>query len=216
MTAPTITEPAAPAAARRGILVAASILYITGTIGSNLGPAWVDERPAVVLALSSRNRNLFASVPYIDPLPYAVIGFIRVFIVGVVLYYVGRWFGGRALAWTERTVGELPAIYRWFQTGVDRAGWLLVLLMPGSNLVALMAGHRRMHQRLFVPLLAIGVVLKLIVLWAGGQVFKEQIKTSLDWIDQYQWWIVGGLFAVSFLQSGRRVKARTTPSDPPS
>lgn len=168
-----------------------------------------------MLALSSRNRNLFASVPYIDPLPFALIGFVRVFIVGVVLYYVGRWYGARALAWTERQVGELPAMYRWFQTGVDRAGWLLVLLMPGSNLVALMAGHRRMHQRLFVPLLAIGVAIKLAVLWAGGKAFEDQIRSSLDWIDQYQWWIVGGLFAVSLLQSRGRVKARPAPTDPP-
>ena len=52
--------------ARRGILVSSGLLFALGTFGSNIGPAWIDERPAVVLALSSRNRNLFASVPFID------------------------------------------------------------------------------------------------------------------------------------------------------
>lgn len=193
-------------AARRLVLTVTAVLFTAGTIGSNLGPAWVDERPALLLTLSSRNRNLFGSVPFIDPVPYAVIGFLRILAAGVALYLVGRWYGHRAITWFEGQVGELPAIYRWFQTGMDRAGWLLVVLMPGSNLVCLMAGHRRMAPRQFFPLLAIGIALKLVVLWAGGKAFEDQIRTFLDWIEDYQWWIVGGLFAISFLQSFRRAK----------
>lgn len=193
--------------ARVALLTAAAALYISGTIGTNIGPALIDEHPTWVLALSSRNRNLFASVPFIDPLPYALIGFVRVFAVGVVLYYVGRWFGHRAVEWTEKQLGEMPSIYRWFEKGLDRAGWLFVLLMPGSNLVCLMAGHRLMPQRKFVPLLVVGVIGKLVLLWIGGRIFEDQIRSALDWIDDYQWWIVGGLFAVSFLQSARKMRA---------
>ncbi len=192
--------------ARRGILIGSGALFTLGTIGSNLGPAWVDERPALVLALSSRNRNLFGSVPFIDPLPYAVIGFVRILLAAVVLFYLGRWYGQRAIDWTETRVGELPPIYRWIQTGVDRAGWLLVILMPGSNIVCIMAGHRRMAPRVFVPLVSLGIVLKLAVLWAGGKALEDQIRDFLDWIEDYQWWIVGGLFALSFLQSSRQAR----------
>ena len=191
---------------RRIVLSATAILFTIGTIGSNLGPAWVDERPALLLALSSRNRNLFGSVPFIDPLPYAVIGFLRILAAGVALFLVGRWYGHRAIAWFEGQVGELPAVYRWFQTGIDKAGWLLVILMPGSNLVCLMAGHRRMSPWRFVPLLALGIVGKLVVLWAGGRAFEDQIRTFLDWIEDYQWWIVGALFALSFVQSIGRAR----------
>lgn len=196
--------------ARRAILIASGMLFVLGTVGSNIGPAWVDERPAVVLAMSSRNRNLFGSVPFIDVLPYTVIGFVRLLAAGVCLFFLGRWYGQRAIGWTENQIGELPAIYRWFQTGVDRAGWLLVILMPGSNLVCLMAGHRRMAPARFVPLLAFGIALKLVVLWAGGQAFEDQIRSFLQWIEDYQWWVVGGLFAVSFLQSSRQAR-RTLP-----
>lgn len=193
--------------ARVALLATAAVLYISGTIGTNIGPALIDEHPTWVLALSSRNRNLFASVPFIDPLPYALIGFVRVFAVGVVLYYVGRWFGHRAVEWTEKQLGEMPSIYRWFEKGLDRAGWLFVLLMPGSNLVCLMAGHRLMPQRRFVPLLAVGVVGKLVLLWIGGRIFEDQIRWALDVIDDYQWYIVGGLFAISFLQSARKMRS---------
>jgi membrane protein DedA with SNARE-associated domain len=193
--------------ARLALLSAAAVLYVTGTIGTNIGPALIDEHPVWVLVLSSRNRNLFGSVPFIDPLPFAVIGFVRVVLVGVVLYYVGRWFGHTAVDWTERQLGELPTIYRWFERGLDRAGWAFVLLMPGSNLVCLMAGHRLMPQRRFLPLLAAGTVLKLGVLWVGGNIFEDQIKWFLDVIDDYQWWLVGGLFAISFLQSARKMRS---------
>jgi membrane protein DedA with SNARE-associated domain len=193
-------------AARRIVLSITAVLFTAGTIGSNLGPAWVDDRPAVLLTLSSRNRNLFGSVPFIDVLPYSVIGFLRLLAAGLALYTVGRWYGQRAITWFEGQVGELPPIYRWFQAGMDRAGWLLVVLMPGSNLVCLMAGHRRMDPRRFVPLLALGIVGKLFVLWQGGKAFERQIRSFLDWIDGYQWWIVGALFALSFLQSFRRAR----------
>jgi membrane protein DedA with SNARE-associated domain len=195
-----------PAAVRRSVLVAALALYATGFFGSSIAPAWIENRPEAVLAMSSRNRNLFASVPFIELHWYLIIGFARVFTVGIVLYLLGRWYGRRAIDWTEGQVGEMPPIYRWFQKGVDKAGWLLVILMPGSNLVCLMAGHRLMAPARFAAYLFIGVWLKLGVLWWGGNVFEDQIRAFLDWIRDYQWWVVGGLFALSFLQSSKQAR----------
>ena len=195
-------------AARRAVLVLAGLLFAVGTFGSNIGPAWVDERPAVVLAMSARNRNLFGSVPYFNDnwLLYGVLGFGRLVLAGVTLFFLGRWYGRKAIEWTEGKVGELPAIYRWFQTGIDKAGWLMVVLMPASNFVCLMAGHRRMRPVRFVLLLSVGVLIKLVVLWVGGQIFEDQIRSFLQAIEQYQWWIVGALFAVTFFQSAKRVR----------
>ncbi len=191
---------------RRTVLVLAALFYAAGTFGSNIAPAWIDERPEVVLALSSRNRNLLGSVPFVNPLAYSLIGFVRVFTVAVVLYLVGRWFGTRALGWMEGQLGELPAIYRWSCTAMDRAGWALVLLMPGSNLVCLLAGQRRMPLRRFLVMLALGVVAKLGFLWIGGRIFDSQIRACLRFIDGYQWWLVGGLFALTFVQVGFRAR----------
>lgn len=194
------------ARARRSILLASGTLFLAGTVGSNVGPALVDEHPALVLAFASRNRNLFGSVPYIDPIPFALIGFCRILLAAVVLYYLGRWYGNRAIGWTERQVGEMPAIYTWFERAVARAGWLLFLAMPGSNLVCIMAGHQRVPVRKFVPLISLGIVVKLGVLWAGGKAFEDQIRSFLNWIEDYQWYVVAGLFLVSFLQSARHAR----------
>ena len=193
---------------RRTMLGVALALYVTGTIGSNVAFGWLDTRPELVLALSSRNRNLLGSVPFINPLAYALIGFSRVMLVAVVLYLVGRWFGPRALGWVENQLGELPSIYRWAQSAIDRVGWVVVVLMPGSNLVCLLAGHRRMDVRRFVTAAAAGTVLKLVVLWIGGKIFEDQIRAFFDFIEGYQWWLVAAAFAFTFAQAAWRARSR--------
>lgn len=189
---------------RKAILTFTSLLFVIGTIGSNIGPALVDERPQLVLILSSRNRNLFGSVPYIDLMPYLLIGFTRVLVAGVALYLVGRWYGARALGWVEGNMGELPAIYRWTERAVDKAGTVALVVMPGSNIVCLLLGHRRMPPKRFVPLLMLGIAIKLAVLWQGGKLFESQIRSFLGYIEQYQWRVVAALFVLSILQSMRR------------
>ena len=193
---------------RKFVLGFTTLLFVVGTIGSNIGPALVDENPMLVISLSSRNRNLFGSVPYIDPLAYCLIGFSRVLIAGVALYLVGRWYGGRALSWVEGNVGELPAIYKWTERAVDRYGWLALVAMPGSNIVCLLVGHRRMRPTPFLLLISLGIVIKLVTLWVGGKIFEDQIRSFLGAIERYQWWIVIALFGISFLQSARRGRPR--------
>jgi len=189
---------------RKAVLTLTTMLFVIGTVGSNIGPALVDERPRLILMLSSRNRNLFGSVPYIDLASYLTIGFVRILIAGIALYLVGRWYGTKALGWVEGNMGELPAIYKWTEKAVDRAGPAILVLMPGSNIVCLLLGHRRMPPKKFVPLLMIGIAFKLAILWQGGRIFEEQIKSFLEWIEKYQWYVVVGLFAISFLQSARK------------
>ncbi len=194
---------------RKAVLTLTTMLFVIGTIGTNIGPALVDERPKLVLLLSSRNRNLFASVPYIDLFSYSVIGFCRVLLAGVALFLVGRWYGDKATSWVLGNVGEMPAIYRWTESAVDKAGALMVVLMPGSNVVCLLVGHRKMKTQKFVPLLMLGIAIKLAVLWRGGKLFEQQIKDFLSYIEKYQWWVVGLLFVVSSLQSARKSRPKS-------
>lgn len=189
---------------RKAVLTFTTLLFVIGTIGSNIGPALVDNHPSWVLALSSRNRNLFGAVPYIDVIPYAAIGFVRILIAGIALYLVGRWYGEKALGWVEGNLGELPAIYRWTEKAVDKAGSVALVLMPGSNVVCLLLGHKKMSAGRFLPLLSIGIVIKLVTLRLGGDQFEDQIRSFLSAIEQYQWYVVAGLFGLSFFQSMRK------------
>ncbi len=189
---------------RRLIVIITSLLFTAGTIGSNIGPALVDNHPNLIIALSARNRNLFGSVPYIQPLPFFLIGFFRLLAAAVALFFVGRWFGERAIRWTEAQVGEMPRIYRWTERATVRAGWLAVLLMPGSNIVCMLVGHLRMEPKKFFALIIPAIAVRLTVLWFGGKAFEDQIRSALSWIDKYQWWVVGILFGVSFFQASRK------------
>jgi len=192
------------ALARRSVLAVTSGLFVLGTIGSNIGPALVDERPELVLLLSSRNRNLFGSVPYIDLLPYMLIGFVRVLAAAVALYFCGRYFGEKAVRWLEGQAGEPPRIYVWLERAVDKMGVWAVIIFPGSNVVCLLVGHRGMKPRTFLIFVSIGIAIKLWVLRVLGRVFESEIRSFLDFIDEYQWWLVGGLFALSLLQGQLR------------
>ena len=175
-----------------------------GTIGTNIGPALVDDRPLLVLFLSSRSRNLFGSVPFIDPLPFFFVGFFRLLVAAIALFYVGRLFGERALRWTEAQVGEMPRIYRWTERMAIRGGWVAAFFLPGSNIVCLLLGHLKLDPRKFIPAVAAGIVFRLVIMWFGGKLFEDQIRAALDWLDAYQWWLVGGLFAITFFQASRR------------
>ncbi len=196
---------------RKAVLAITSLLFIAGTIGSNIGPALVDEHPVPMLVLSSRNRNLFGSVPFTSPVPWFVIGFLRVLAAGVALFFVGRWYGERTVRWVEETVGETPAIYRWVERAVDKAGGLAVVLMPGSNVVCVLLGHRKMSFAKYLPCLVVGIVIKLIVLRIGGDIFEDQVRWFLKSIERYQWWVVIALFGVSAIQARKR-----RPLDPPA
>ena len=194
---------------RKAVLALTTLLFVIGTIGTNIGPALIDEHPRLILMLSARNRNLFGAVPYIDLMSYLLIGFTRVLIAGVAVFLVGRWYGTKTLGWVEGNMGELPAIYKWTERLVDKAGSVMVVLMPGSNIVCLLVGHRRMAPRRFVPLLVLGITIKLAVLWRGGKLFENQIKDFLSYIERYQWWVVGALFIASALQSARKGRRKS-------
>jgi len=196
---------------RKAVLAITSLLFITGTIGSNIGPALVDEHPIPVLALSSRNRNLFGSVPFTSPTTYFIVGFLRILAAGVALYFVGRWYGDRTVRWVEDTVGEMPAVYRWLERAVDKTGGIAVVFMPGSNVVCVLLGHRKLPLKKYLPCLVLGIVIKLFLLRIGGDIFEDQVRWFLKSIERYQWWIVIALFGLSALQTRKR-----RPLEPPA
>jgi uncharacterized membrane protein YgcG len=134
---------------RRAALVLTAVLFALGTTGTNLGPALVDERPRLVLLLSSRNRNLVGAVPYVDATSFFAIGFARILLAAVALYLVGRWYGDATVRWVERRAGGMPAEVRWIERVVARSQTVAVLVFPGSNVVNALVGHAKMPPRRF-------------------------------------------------------------------
>jgi len=184
-------------------------MYIAANIGSVLAPRLVKRSPEVLLATSSRIRHLLFSVPAgINPAAYGVIGFARLMLAAVVCFLLGRWYGTRGFAWLDRQMGDRrPATLRWLEAGADRVGWLFVLLMPGSNIVCALVGHRRMNPKTFFTMVTIGIALRLWWVWLAAKHWESELKDALDWIGKYQWWLIGGFLAITFIQSVRRARA---------
>jgi hypothetical protein len=124
--------------------------------------------------------------------------------------------GGPALIFENVRGSSMPVAVNLLGTVervTRRAGWAAVVVMPGSNIVCLLVGHLKMAPSRFVALAAAGVSGRLALLWFGGKAVEDQIEGAVEWVNRYQWWIVGGLFALSFAQTARR-GVPTPPIDP--
>ena len=200
---------------RLPFLIACFGILVTATnIGSIMAPTLVSRSPELLLALSSRIRHLLFAVPAgINPVAYSLIGFTRLALAGFLCFTLGHGYGARGMSWIERQLGDqTPSTFRWMQRAVDRAGAPLVVLMPGSNIVCALVGFRRMRTSLFAVCLSLGIIIRLTWVWIAAKIFEDQLTSILDWIERYQWWLVGGFLALTFLQSWR--KAASGPADP--
>ncbi len=190
-------------------------MYAAANISSVLAPRLVKSRPELLIAGSSRIRHLLFVVPEqsdgqpgISAIAYSTIGFTRLMLAATVCFLLGRWYGARGFAWLDGQLGDQrPAALRWLERAADRVGWLLLLLMPGSNIVCALVGHRGMQPKRFFGFVSAGVVLRLVWVWLAAKQWEEQLKDILDWIGRYQWWLIGGFLALTVAQSMRRSRA---------
>jgi membrane protein DedA with SNARE-associated domain len=202
-----------------------AVFYLLGFVGGWLGPSLVD-RPNVLLALDSRNRHLLAAIGAgISAAPFFLIAFARLTIADPFFYRLGMHHGEKGIAWLERqTQGNLGYI-GWIQKWFLRAGWVVVLLMP-NLLVCTLAGTCKMPFKRFAALDVVGTAGRLALFWFAGQQIRPELEDAVAWVQRYQWWLVGGLFVVSMMQSSRKAvrQARETtgtevtnppPAEPP-
>jgi hypothetical protein len=184
-------------------------LVVASNVGTILSAHLAQDQPATLLALSARNRHLLLAVAAgIGLVPYTVISFVRLLVPAVAFYMLGTDYGDRGLAWLERqSGGTKPASIRWVERGFARAALPLVFFMPGSNLVCLLAGARRMATRTYAVVLAAGIVARLAFFWFLGKAFQKPLEAVLDWLTRYQWWIAGAFLALTLIQSFRRASS---------
>jgi membrane protein DedA with SNARE-associated domain len=189
------------------LLPAVAVHHTLALLGTIFFAALVTKHPAGLLALSSRNRHLLLVVPTgIGAFAFFGIAFFRITLPAIPYYVLGRRYGSSGLAWLEREAGGTPATISWVEKAFTKAAAPVVLLMPASNVVSLLAGHRRMPARLFATLIVAGVIGRLVFFWYLGKALKDPLTTLLDWIQRYQWWIVAAFFVLSVVQSYRQVQ----------
>jgi membrane protein DedA with SNARE-associated domain len=206
----SLVPPAAPGSRQRlaFLLGCLLVLVAAANVGTILSPSLARNHPAVLLALSSRNRHLLLVVAAgISPLAYGMVGLLRLLAPVAPLYLLGLGYGDSGLRWLERQAGGTPASIRWVEKGFDKASVPVVFLMPGSNLVCLLAGARRMPWRRFAIALVTGILARLVFFWFLGKALQDPLDAVLSFMQRYQWWLGGAFFVLTMAQSWRRMGA---------
>lgn len=162
-------------------------LVVLGYWATIVSPDWADDRPLDLMALHSRVRHLLAaSARDVDPLWFAVIGTIRMSLSFWASYLVGRAFGRQVLIWFGKYLGATREQIRNVISGFHRAEWVIVPFFVGSNLVAAITGIGRTPLRRLIPLVYLGIAVRLLFWWVVGRVAEDEVGDVLDFIGRYQ------------------------------
>ena len=178
------------------------------------------DHPVALLALSARNRHLLLAVAAgIGAVPYTLVSFARLAHPRRRLLPAGQVVRrpGSALAGSPGRRHARPAI-RWVERGFDRAAVPIVFLMPGSNLVCLLAGARQMTTRDVTPWCSPAASSPG---WpssgSSARPSRSRSRRGARLADpRYQWWIAGAFLLLTMAQSFRRasVAVKQLPSNP--
>lgn len=209
MTVDEVTLPPPSGDARRigWLWIAAFVgLVVCTNVANASWAAIASSHPARLLMLSSRNRFLVAASPNLDFLTWAFIGTVRILIAAIVCHLIGREYGDRALRWFWRYLGMPQEQVGKFENAFARAEWFVVPFFVGSNIVWVLSGASRTTWRRLAPMAALGIVVRLGVLWWLSKTFESEVKATLRWTDRYQWWFLAGSIILVVLVNVRNLR----------
>lgn len=194
---------------RRLALVAVPIVTIAAvaTVGDALSPTLLVEAPLLLVALVPRNRILVLAAPQLDFWPFFGVGMVRLMLTDPLFFLFGRWYGDRAIEWTERRMGapgSVRALERWFR----RAAYPVVAIAP-NNIVCVLAGASGMSVRGFVIANFGGTAVRMVLIWWVGEVFSEPLLDVVDFIARYRWYFtaVTAVLVIASVWRARRKHA---------
>ena len=205
--APRIEHPV-PAHAPLWLAAFASLL-VAANVGSIFLTRLVDDSPALLLALSSRNRHLVLTQPSdLGPWLWGAIGAARLTLSAVVCHYLGRAYGDRALRWFYRYLGMPSDRVDKFEKGFTDAEIVLMPLFVGSNIIWVLSGAAATPWRRLIPLAALGIAGRLVALWFLAAQFQSQLESAIDFATRYQTWFILGTLVIVVATQVRNLRGR--------
>jgi cytochrome c biogenesis protein CcdA len=73
---------------------------------------------------------------------------------------------------------------------VNDAEWFVVPIFVGSNIVWALTGAAGTSWKRLAPMFAVGVGIRLVLIWWLAEVFESQLRGFVNWTNQYQMWII--------------------------
>ena len=199
-------EPAAAAPSARRIplpwlLTPYVALVAVGMVADVIGPHLITTHPLLQMFLNPRNRYLLLASPHVAAVPFYAVGFTRLVLTDPIGFVIGWQYGDAAINWAEKRMGDAGAIRtieRWF----GKAAPVIIFIAP-SFYWCVLAGAARMRVRLFIALNIAGTIARLVLFRVAGDAFRDQLDTVLDWIQRYQFPLIGVSLVLVALQLWR-------------
>ena len=179
--------------------VARNALSLMGVLaaGSMVGVAsWlylVNHYPLLLVALSPIGRHLVLVAPTVNPLAFVAVGTTRRLLFYYGSYRLGSALGPAGLIWLEARMTRVARWIRWLERIFERWSYVVLVLTPGPT-VSFLAGIARIPTRVFIPLVAVGLVLRMILVILMAEWLREPIEALLELIDAY--WVPGTVLMV--------------------
>jgi len=185
---------------REQMVLARRCLWALGILsaGSALGVAsslyLVNHAPLLLVGLSPLGRHVVLAAPVSHPLALLIVVVARRLLFYTALFYLGRALGPSGIDWLEARSARAARFVRWLERLFARASHLVVLVLAGPTVSAL-AGISGMRKRVFLPLVATGLVARMAVLIGFADWLRGPIEQLLALIDEY--WIPGTVILAS-------------------
>ena len=208
----SLLDPEKRRLARRSLSVL-GVLSVGSMVGGASSLYLVNHYPLLLIALSPLGRNLVLVAPVVDPTAFVVIAVLRRMAFYLACFQLGKAMGPQGIVWLESRARRFARFVRWAERLFERWSNSVVLVMAGPTVSAL-AGISGMPLARFVVLAAVSLVVRMLLILAVGEMFREPIEQLLALIDRY--WVEGTVVLVvaTLLYQWRRVrKASASRSD---
>jgi len=179
--------------------LAARSLSLMGVLGacSMVGVAFslylVNQYPLLLVAMSPIGRHLVLAAPNVDPIAFILVAGGRRLLFYIASFHLGTALGPSGLLWLEVRMVRLARFVRWLERIFERWSYAVLVLTPGPT-VSSLAGIARMPLRVYLPLVSIGLVLRMLLVILMASWLREPIEALLELIDAY--WVPGTMLTV--------------------
>jgi membrane protein DedA with SNARE-associated domain len=183
-TTPTTTPRTGP------IWIVLFVALVVCTQLSSIITSLAKTHPLLLVGLSARNRNIVLTAPVLPVWQWMLVAGLRLALSATVCHMIGRVYGDRALRWFWRFLGMPQEQVARFEQQIAKAEWIVVPFFVGSNIVWALTGAAATTWKRLVPMFAVGIVARFLLLWWLSRVFREELLRITTWMSDNQLWLI--------------------------
>lgn len=188
------------------IWVVAFVALVICTQLSSIITSLAKDHPLLLISMSARNRNIVLTAPSLPVWQWMLAAGLRLAASAIVCHMIGRCYGDRALKWFWRFLGMPQEQVAKFEQSVAKAEWFVVPFFVGSNIVWALTGAAETTWKRLVPMFAVGIVVRFLLLWWLSEVFRDQLLKITNWMSDNQLWLIGVSLVVVVLVNARNFR----------